>query len=194
MSGRPPSLRGLANKKWDGFRPAIDISNGSVRVWSRQRNDLTRRFPELLALADHVQDDVWLDGEIVVLRPDGRAAFHDLAAKWPNGRATPATFIAFDLLERAGKSLVDEPREMRRAALAEVIPSDRPGLMRSRDFEDGAALYAQASTLEIEGVVAYRRGSLYTPGRRSRDWIKVLTPAGRAEQERRSKTFMRRDA
>lgn len=178
--------------KWDGFRAAIDISDGRVTIWSRQRHDMTRRFPELAELATHVKGDAWLDGEIVVLRPDGRPSFHDLASNWPRGRKTAATFIAFDALERRGRKLVDEPRETRRAVLEELIPSDTPGLMRSREFADGAALYEQASTFEIEGIVAYRRGSLYTPGRRSRDWIKVLTPAGRAEQARRSETFMRR--
>src|SRR5512144_22376 len=54
--------------KWDGMRVLAEVTGGSLRLWSRNENDVTVSFPELHdvgVLAAH--DDALLDGEIVAM-------------------------------------------------------------------------------------------------------------------------------
>src|SRR3954452_21714062 len=53
--------------KWDGYRLAVVNDDDGVRLWSRNRTDLTARFPDIAAAAsDHLQVGSVLDGEVVV--------------------------------------------------------------------------------------------------------------------------------
>ena len=71
------------NKEWlfelkmDGVR-AVVVKNGSkLDMWTRNANDLTRRFPTLAeAFADLPVDTVILDGEIVALDEKGHSHFN----------------------------------------------------------------------------------------------------------------------
>ncbi|MGH2729513.1 MAG: ATP-dependent DNA ligase, partial [Actinomycetota bacterium] len=40
---------------------------------------------------------------------------------------------------------------------------------------EGTALFEAASAQGLEGIVAKKRGSVYRPGRRSKDWLKIKT-------------------
>jgi bifunctional non-homologous end joining protein LigD len=50
--------------------------------------------------------------------------------------------------------------------------------------ERGENLYAQVAKLEVEGIVAKRADSPYKAGK-SKDWLKIKTPAGKAMEDHR---------
>jgi bifunctional non-homologous end joining protein LigD len=157
--------------KWDGVR-AIMGGDGTIR--SRNGNRIEAGYPEL---AGAMPPDVVLDGEIVAFDDAGRPSFQALQARMHvrNPRpalvaTTPVTVMVFDLLH-AGQPLVGLAIEERRDRLEALeLP---PPFVLTDVSDDGPALFAAVESLDLEGVVSKRRGSLYRPGVRSDDWRKT---------------------
>ena len=96
----------LYELKFDGFR-GIGIKNGKdVKLWSRQRKCLTKRFPTIVeAVAALPVRSAILDGEIVCLDQEGRPCFEDLQ-NFSAGSTSNLFFYAFDLLALNSNPLV----------------------------------------------------------------------------------------
>ena len=173
----------LHEVKWDGMRVLADVQDGRVRLWSRKGNDVTIAYPELLPIADGPLrgHDALLDGEVVALADDGVPRFSAIADRMHvrNVRraeqlsaVNPVTLIAFDLLRLDGRDLMSLPLTQRRAELESL------GLHGERwqvpaTHEDGQLLYDATAQQGLEGVVSKKRRSIYLPGRRSPDWVKL---------------------
>ena len=151
-------------QKYDGFRAIAFVDGDQLRLQSRGAKDLTRYFPELaLPHGRYV-----LDGEIVIDSDGPGQAFgalqqriHPAASRIERlARELPASYVAFDLLERDGEELLEVPFERRREALEQLA-----GLRRSELVRDPSA--AQRWLEETEGVVAKRLDAVYTPGKRT---------------------------
>ncbi|MEZ5080776.1 MAG: DNA ligase D [Thermoleophilia bacterium] len=162
----------VAELKWDGYRTLALITGDGVELRSRTGKALTDGYPELSGLRRGVfAQETLIDGEICVLDADGRADFQGLQR-----HERPVTLMAFDLLYQDGEWLLDEPLEVRRERLAQVVtPEAAPRLVVSEQFTDAPGLFAAAAARGIEGIVAKRLGGAYRPGERSRDWVKVKT-------------------
>ncbi|MEV0713497.1 non-homologous end-joining DNA ligase [Asanoa sp. NPDC050611] len=166
--------------KWDGVRAIADISQGNRRIWARSGAEITAAYPELAGLAD-VAKDALLDGEVVVFDDKGVPSFTLLAERMhvrDKARAArlastlPITYMIFDVLRLDGEDLTGLPLAERRGLL------DGLGLAANRwtvppTFTDGEATLAAAEEYQLEGVVAKRATSLYRPGLRTPDWVKV---------------------
>jgi bifunctional non-homologous end joining protein LigD len=169
--------------KWDGVRAIGYGEGGRLRLESRNGNDITPRYPELRdlgrALGTH---EVVLDGEIVAFDADGCPSFQRLQSRMHlasehavrrKSQTEPVVFVLFDLLHLDGRSLLREPYEARREALAGLGLAGPAWQAPSHHVGDGAALLELARARGLEGVVAKRLDCPYTPGRRSPGWIKV---------------------
>jgi bifunctional non-homologous end joining protein LigD len=165
--------------KWDGMRVLADIHDGKVSLHSRTERDITVSFPELGALGN-AHPDVLLDGEIVVLA-NGIPSFEALAERFhvrearkaaALAAAAPASLIAFDALRLYGVDLMGRPWQERREALERLGPAGRQWQL-SPVHQDLEALLSATLEHGLEGVVAKRRTSLYRPGVRSSDWLKL---------------------
>ncbi|SCE80441.1 bifunctional non-homologous end joining protein LigD [Micromonospora mirobrigensis] len=180
ITGQLPAGAGWAYEfKWDGIRALADIQQHRQRLYARSGVDVTVAYPELITLAEQV-DDALLDGE-VVLFTDGQPSFTALAermhvrnaAKAARLAATvPVTYMVFDLLRLRGEDLTGRPYRERRAALESL------GLGAARwavppAFGDGPATYEAAGEHGLEGVMAKRVDSAYRSGVRSPEWVKV---------------------
>lgn len=159
---------------WDGLRLLADVAEHRVRLTDGAGADVTGLFPELGTIAD-LAPDVLLDG-VVVLLADGVPSAAALARRLDGGRAAgPATFMAFDVLRLYGVPLLDRPLVQRRATL-ERLPFDTTSgapVTRSPVYADGAALLAATAQRGLPGLVAKRRESVYRPGVRCTDWLRV---------------------
>lgn len=171
--------------KWDGVRALLDVRDGRVALTSRNGNDVTAAYPELVAQARELGDAL-LDGEIVAFA-GGRPSFEALQARMHVRAAadarrlavdTPVTFVVFDLLRRWGVDLAGRPLAERRATLARFA-AEHPDWTVSPAFDDGPATEAAAREHGLEGVMAKRLDSPYRAGVRSSDWRKLrFTRAG----------------
>lgn len=163
--------------KWDGVRAVAYLRDGDVRLLSRNDKDMTASYPELHVLGGMTGDPVVLDGEIVALR-DGRPDFSALQTRMhvrqpPQRlvRTVPVQYFVFDLLQHAGRSLLNEPYTARRDALAGIGLDREP--VRTPPWQRDSAADVLAASIErgLEGVVGKPLTSRYYPGKR-REWIK----------------------
>lgn len=155
-----------------------------VALFSRTMDDITHRFPELIAPLRELSTDVILDGEIVPARGASILPFAELQKRL--GRktvneellaATPIVFIAYDLLYAEGRVLIDEPLMERRRILEQLITEGETlRLSSARRMSETAALdeeFAQARARGNEGLMIKDPRSSYKPGRRGREWLKL---------------------
>jgi bifunctional non-homologous end joining protein LigD len=168
--------------KWDGYRAIATVRDGAVELRSRNGLDFTPTYPELQALADAVDGDVVLDGEIVALDASGRPSFGLLQTR--SGITSPrdverarkaqgVRFFAFDILERDGRSLGSRPYTERRAELRAAVRDIDVVRVPPDAGTDLETAVATSRKLGLEGVIAKRATSPYRLGRRSRDWLKI---------------------
>lgn len=177
-SAIPAGDRWRHEVKWDGMRVLADVSDGSVRLYSRTERDVSVAFPELSGLADEYAD-MLLDGEIVALR-GGTPSFTAMAERWHVtdvrkaarlAEQTPVTLMVFDLLRLYGVDLLARPWEDRRSTLERLELMD-PRWQTPPTFIDGQVLHAATKEQGLEGIVSKRTDSPYVPGLRSPLWLK----------------------
>jgi bifunctional non-homologous end joining protein LigD len=172
LSETLPSGRGwLFEVKWDGFRTIAYLRGGDVRLRSRRDQDLNDRFAPIVSALPRAlrTSDCVLDGEVCALDERGRPSFSKLQQ---GGDATLA-FYVFDLLEHENDVLIDRPLSERRERLAELLDDRNPTVRLSEAFDDGKALSQVVTAEGFEGVMAKKAASVYEPGKRSRNWLKV---------------------
>jgi bifunctional non-homologous end joining protein LigD len=169
--------------KWDGYRAIAFLDGTSVRLVSRNQNDLTAAYPELHAIPEylHARTTV-LDGEIVVLDEQGRSSFSLMQQRTGVGNGgrrirrtrddVPVVYYVFDVLYADGYNVMQVDLEKRKQLLASILtPND---LVRYSDhyIGKGMALFEAAAQRGLEGVVAKRRRSCYVQ-KRSSEWLKI---------------------
>ncbi|MFP7760032.1 ATP-dependent DNA ligase [Marisediminicola sp. LYQ85] len=168
--------------KWDGIRSIATIVDGRVRLASRNGNDLTASYPELAILADAVDGDAVLDGEIVTFDERGRPDFGQLQSRMGVTRPkdvaaaakhAPVHFIAFDVLSHDSSVVTALPWSERRALLDSVVTPGGAVLVSPAFVGDVAAAVATSLEQGLEGVMAKRLDGRYSPSRRSRAWLKI---------------------
>jgi bifunctional non-homologous end joining protein LigD len=184
LSTLPPDKSGWAFEvKWDGVRAIACSQPGRIRLLSRNANDVTAAYPELRALNRELgSHSAILDGEIVAFDEGGRPSFEALqprmhlrgeAAVRRRAQATPVTYVLFDLLWLDGHSLIELPYTERRARLAALKLDGERWCTPEFHVGEGSALLAATREQGLEGVIAKRLDSRYTPGRRSDSWLKI---------------------
>ncbi len=168
--------------KWDGIRALIALEDGQVRITSRNKNDITKQFPELL-LADKAfrATNGLFDAEIVCLDKSGKPEFKKVIHRLMNtgetniqkmSKSSPVYCYIFDCLYLDGRSLVNESLVKRKEWLKDAVKKDTP--YRVSEFvEDGKSLFNAAREHALEGVMAKKKDSKYLPGRRSEGWLKI---------------------
>lgn len=170
---------------WAGLRTLVWCEPGHIkRSLSRGIDDETVfLFPEIRRIAralGHVE--AVFDGEIVMLDEDGapdpkrllerkRAPTKSIAERL--GRERPATFQIYDLLFWDGRSALDLPYVERRELLDGLGLSGRAWATPAFHRGDGPGLLGAIGDRGLPGLFAKRLDSVYLPGRRSPDWVKV---------------------
>jgi bifunctional non-homologous end joining protein LigD len=166
--------------KFDGYRIGCVIRSGRATLISRNGNDWTRAFPEIARAAlDLRARDALVDGEVVMLLPDGRSSFQALqnAASGKASRDALVYFV-FDLLRLDGEALGQLSLEERKARLRALVGTRKTGRIRYADHfvGHGRDFFDQACRAQLEGTVSKRRDLAYTPGRHG-GWLKTKCKA-----------------
>jgi DNA ligase D-like protein (predicted ligase)/DNA ligase D-like protein (predicted 3'-phosphoesterase) len=165
--------------KWDGIR-AISYVTADFSIKSRNNKELRQNFPELEELKDLTENTV-LDGEIITIK-EGNADFQTVIER---SKATsayeirylaqkfPATYVVFDIIEKDGKPLINLPLIERKRILKESLKEGKNVVLSVFVEEEGEAYYEAALEKGSEGIVAKKKTSLYEPGIRSGNWLKI---------------------
>jgi bifunctional non-homologous end joining protein LigD len=202
LPSQAPSLTDKAyvyEPKVDGIRAIVEVLPGSpapsVRFWSRNGNDKTRQFPDIVEAIGgwlrKIKEPVVLDGEIVALDEDMRPAgfqrlqrrihvtvpgFHSKKAILPPEQQ-PAAFIAFDLLRHGDDDLRSRALTARRKRLEALFkthkaPASDLVRLTPQAIGDGHALMKQAREENWEGLMVKLARSPYRTAKRSPEWLK----------------------
>ncbi len=171
----------LFEVKYDGYRALARREGGAVTLRYRSGDLATSRFPEVAKAVGMLPVDATLDGELVVLGPDGRPSFQalqsrgQLAGNADAARAAlenPATLHVFDLLSVGDRDVRALPLRERKRLLRMVVPDEGPVQFADHVEGDGQALFREVSSRDLEGIVGKRGDSTYRSGR-SESWVKI---------------------
>ena len=174
--------------KYDGVRVLAFVTPSDVGLITRNGKDKAAQFPEIVdalrSLAKKKRRSFVLDGEIVATIDGDPARFQELQSRMHLQErqmieryrtSAPASLILFDILMSGDTVMLDEPWVERRSELVKQIGksiSDRVRITESSEG-DGKKMLEHARKQGWEGIIAKRIDSLYRPGERSRDWLKL---------------------
>lgn len=161
----------VVETKWDGFRAIAVAGPGHASLYSRNGNDISRKYPSICAALAAIEHEAVLDGELVALDAQGRSRFQLLqnAEREP----TRLLYCVFDLLYLDGKDLRGKTLLERKAALAQVLPKSPLLLYSAHVVGEGRKAFNRAKRASEEGVMAKLASGRYHSGTRTREWLKV---------------------
>jgi bifunctional non-homologous end joining protein LigD len=167
--------------KLDGYRAiAVIDATGKARLWSRNHLPLEPKFPTIAAAVNQLKlHSTILDGEIVALDKDGIPRFQ-LLQQWQKRPTASVVFYLFDLLWSGGRDITGKSVVHRRERLKEIITAVDGIQVGGYVEKRGKYLFQLAKERGLEGIIAKRKISIYRPGRRSPDWLKIKS---RPQQE-----------
>jgi len=164
--------------KHDGYRAIAFKSDGRLHLRSRNNKDFSKQYPQLLKGLEELPDETVIDGEVVAFNESGRPSFNVLQNS-ATGKAELVYYV-YDVMVLAGKDVMAEPLDKRRAMLEKkVLPKLTEPVRYSQNLharlED---LIASVKAAGLEGLVAKRVSSRYEPGIRSGAWQKMRIQTG----------------
>ena len=169
--------------KWDGIRAVTFWDGTAVRLQTRNRKEVTFRYPELRPISEALGPHLAvLDGEIVALDARGRPSFERLQQRI--GLASdadvrqrmgefPVVYMVFDVLYFDGMLVTGQPYTRRREVLEALELSADHWQTPPSQVDHGREMLRASRENGLEGVIAKRLDSVYEMGRRSGAWLKV---------------------
>ncbi len=170
----------LHEMKLDGYRLLVRVADGKPTLFTRRGLDWTKRFPEIREALTAMAQDAVIDGEVVVLKPDGTSDFSALQARLAGDGNAEMFFMAFDLLFFDGEDLRAKPLTVRKQRLRSILePFQKRGRILYTDHVEGAGavFLNEGCKAGLEGIISKRASSPYKSGR-SGDWLKIKCGRG----------------
>ena len=159
--------------KWDGYRALGFMNGGKVDLRSRNDKSFNEKFYPISTALKQWKANAVIDGEIVVTNREGISQFGALQ-NWRSEADGLLIFYAFDLIWLNGKDVTHLPLTDRRALLRSLIPKDQDVIRLSETFDSsGEDAFKTAAKMGFEGIMAKRKDSVYMPGDRSKEWLKI---------------------
>lgn len=160
--------------KWDGFRALADIKKSGTLLYSRNLLSFNEIFAPIVKGLKKIKHDALLDGEVVVLQKSGKSNFQ-LLQNYQNNPVAGLTYCVFDILRLDGRDLTGLPLSDRKKILKKLLPK-LSNIKYSDHVEDrGIAFFRAAQKQGLEGIIAKDGKSIYKPGKRTEDWLKIKT-------------------
>jgi len=184
----------VAQPKLDGFRLQVHVfkhgGKRQIRFFSRNLQDMSHMFPDLTdAIKELKSDDFVAEGEAIAYDAETgtflpfqetvkRRRKYDIGQM---AKDVPLKLYLFDLLYKNGKSLLDKTHDQRRKALLAlfksskkdeqiIAPLDEQEIKTVKELE---VYFSQNISSGLEGIVVKKPDSIYKPGKRNFNWIKL---------------------
>jgi bifunctional non-homologous end joining protein LigD len=159
--------------KWDGYRALAFVNKGEVELLSRNNKTFNEKFYPIHKVLQDWKINAVLDGEILVLNNKGISNFGSLQ-NWRSEADGELVYYVFDILWYDGKNLMNLPLLQRQAILKEVLPTDDDSVRASKVFDaSGTEFFKAAEKMGLEGIIAKKADSTYSPDLRSKEWLKI---------------------
>ena len=160
--------------KLDGYRGiAVFDAASKPHLWSRNGLSLEKKFSAVAkALANLKLRSTILDGEVVTVDENGIPRFQ-LLQRFQKQPTAPTLYYVFDVLWCDGEDITNKPIVERRRVLERII-KPKVGIQLGTYVEgEGRALFDLIKQKGMEGIIAKRKVSIYRPGTRTSDWLKI---------------------
>ena len=170
----PEGDQWLHEIKFDGYRLLGYVSGGEARLRTRNGKDWTASFPSLTTALEKLKaKDAVLDMEAVMLDAEGKSSFQALqAALGRGGKSGKIVAYVFDLLHLNGKDVAALPLTARKEKLQGLLKGDATLRYSDHVAGQGAAMFAKACRMGLEGIVSKKADAPYIAGRQ-RVWLKT---------------------
>lgn len=158
--------------KLDGYRALVYLESGKANIRSRNNLSFNKKFEAVHAALTEWKINAVIDGEIVVLNEEGVPDFNGIQL-WDKKKHGQLVFYAFDILWLEGLDLTQEPLNLRREILKQLIPES--GFIRFSDHIDeiGKDFFEVARKNNLEGIIAKKKDAPYYPDSRTKSWLKI---------------------
>ncbi len=159
-----------------------------IKLFSRNLNDITEMFPDIVEEVAQLDcSSCIIDGEIVGEDKNGFTSFQDTMTRKrkygveKKAESVPVKYFAFDLLYLNSKNLMGYPLERRTGEIGKIFTGENYIIKKTDNiiFEAGSnyekvkKVFEQYIEENLEGVVVKASESIYLPGVRDFDWVKV---------------------
>jgi DNA ligase-1 len=173
--------------KYDGIRVQLHLTGAGPRLFSRDLNDVSVSFPEIVEATGALPERALIDGELIPYRAGSVLDFASLQTRLGRVRPSPelvaevpVVLVAFDLLHLDGSDLLDLPLRERRTRLEALELPERTRerlleahLATARSAAEVNAHFDDARDRRNEGLMIKDPDSTYQPGRRGLGWLKL---------------------
>ena len=173
--------------KYDGLRVQAHVSREKIQLYSRQLENITEQFPEIvegLKTAIRAEEAI-VEGEAVPVDSNTGEFLPFQEVSRRRGRKTdvermaqefPVTLFVFDCLLLEGEDLTTTTYLERRAAVDTVLKESdrirRATYKRTSEAKVAEAFFDEALQAGCEGLMAKSLESTYEAGARGFQWIK----------------------
>ncbi|MEO8111338.1 MAG: non-homologous end-joining DNA ligase, partial [Ginsengibacter sp.] len=158
--------------KWDGYRAISEKNKNNISLYSRNGISFEYTYPVVTDQLKLVNEDVVLDGEVVVLDDEGRPSFQFLQHYSENSHR-PIQYHIFDLLQLNGHDTTGLPLLDRKELLQLIIPENEVIKYSDHILEHGKAFFQVSTEKNLEGIMAKKIDSKYYVGSRTTEWLKI---------------------
>src|SRR3989344_647385 len=182
--------RFAVESKYDGFRLQIHYKNDEVKLFSRNLDEVSYMYPDLVSaiLKNIKATEVIYEGEAIGYNPKTgdflpfqetvqRKRKYHIAQK---AKEIPLKLFVFDLLYLDGENMLVQQFFNRRKFLSHIFKNNAAAgsliLMADEEIIDDPqrleALFEKAVSKGLEGIIAKKLNGVYRAGAREWNWIK----------------------
>jgi len=163
----------LFEVKWDGYRTISFINDGKVQLSSRNNKPFTEKYYPITEALSKWKFNAVIDSEIIVINSRGASDFSKLQ-NWRSESDGQLIMYVFDLLWYEGRNLMKLQLSERQTVLRAIFPGNDDRIRLSEVFPgNGKEFFEAAGKLGLEGIIAKKADSPYSPDSRSKNWLKI---------------------
>ncbi len=175
LTDRPFAGSGwLFELKLDGYRILAAKNDGETELFSRNGNSYSKTYANIAKELSTLNARFVLDGEVCYIQEGGKVDFQKLQNA--DHEQEHLHYYVFDIAWLNDHDLKRLPLRERKKLL-NVLLADAPPHIHYLDYieDEGLDYFEYIQENRLEGMIAKRADSLYVPGIRSKDWLKVKT-------------------
>jgi bifunctional non-homologous end joining protein LigD len=160
--------------KLDGYRMICSVRDGKAELVSRNGNHYTGQFKVLLDDLKKIEENLILDGEVVIENSNGISDFQ-LLQNYITTRKGELKYYVFDILWLNGHTIMKYPLLKRKELLSALFKKYEFKEISELKFQKGKGkeLFHKLAKAGYEGVIAKDPESAYLPGKHSDTWLKI---------------------